>query len=114
MSVGYRHAQALAGNNRKRRLLDFSVHYLTHNAQRLLLALFLLAADIRNHIVHHLRPVLKGLARPGNCLVGCRDNFLWTEFLQSHQHRRITLDGAVRLYNNKSLFRAKALFLRFN
>ena len=51
MTVGYRHADALCGNNRRLRADDDAILYAAPDFQRFLLALFLFAADVGYHIV---------------------------------------------------------------
>ena len=111
MAVADRHADALRRNGRRRGFYDHAVLQAAPDAQRLLLAFFFLAADVGDHIVNHFRPVFKGLARPGNRLIGRRHHRLRPEFPQRMQRRRIALDGAVRLHRNKAPLRAQALFL---
>ena len=79
--------------------------------KRLLFALLFLAADIGNDVLHHLRPVLKSLSRSGYGLIGRRHHLVRLKFLPGGQHRRIALNGAVRLDGDKSSAGSQTLFL---
>ena len=62
VTVQYRYADALGCDDRKLCLLDVVADNLTKQFERLLLGFLFLAADKRNDVFHHLRPVLKCLA----------------------------------------------------
>ena len=111
MTVQYRYTDALAGDLRLGRRNDHAILDLTPDTKRLLLALFFLAADVRDDISLHLRPFLEGLACSGDRLISRSDYLVRLEFLPCGQHRRVALDRAVRLYCDKASGRAKTLFL---
>ncbi|MNV80832.1 hypothetical protein D3C71_1744570 [compost metagenome] len=77
-------------------------------------ALLFLAADIRDDIIQHFRPVGEGLAGSGDRLIGAGDDLGRLELFQSGQHRHIALDGAVRLNGDKSGLRAETFALMFD
>ena len=84
------------------------------DTKRLFLGFLLLTADIRNDISNHLRPVLKGLACSGNGLIGCCHHLIRLKFLPRRKHRRVRLNGAVRLNSHETALCAKTLLLVFN
>ena len=75
---------------------------LSPDTKRLLLALLFLAADVRDDVSYHLRPVLKGLSCSGDCLIGRSYYLIGLKFLPCSQNRCIALDGAVRFYCDKA------------
>ena len=82
------------------------------NAERLFLALLFLAADVRDDVADHLRPVLKVLARAGDCLIGRDNRLIGLKLLPRRKDRRIALNRAVRLDRDKASLGAEALSLR--
>ncbi len=114
MSVKNRHPNALTGDHRLCRLHDLPVFNPSPQTQRLLFALLLLAANIGNNILHHLRPILKSLSCSGDRLIGSRHHLIRLKLLPRCQHRRIALDGAIRLYCNKPSLCSQTLPLRLN
>ena len=79
--------------------------------QRLLLGLFLLAADVGNHVVQNLRHGLKGLAGAGNGLVGAGQHLGHAQIQQGMDGGHIALQRAVALYGDKAPLGAQALAL---
>lgn len=67
MTVGGGYPQALRADDRQLRVLNDRavrcVHQGTPQLQGLLLALFVLAADVGDDVIHHFRPGLEGFAR---------------------------------------------------
>ena len=114
MAVEHGNADALAGDDRAVGRDNRAVHHLAPDAQGLLLALLLLAADVGDYIAHHLGPVLEGLARAGNRLVGGGHYLHRLELLPGGQHGSVALDGAVRLYGHEAALCAQALPLGLN
>ena len=86
------------------------VHMAEH-LERFLLALCFLAGNERDDVAHHLRPILEGLARAGNRLIGADDHLAWLEFLPRGQRRSVGLNRAVRLDGDETACGAKALAL---
>ena len=64
------HPEALGGNGGAAGQHQLSIFHPAPELHRLLFALFLLAADVGDAVVHHLRPALKGFARAGDSLIG--------------------------------------------
>ncbi|MNC22092.1 hypothetical protein D3C75_700820 [compost metagenome] len=114
MAVGYGNPDALGGDGRACGFHDSAVHDASPNTQGLLLALLFLAADIRNHVVDHFRPILEGFAGAGNGLIGGCHHGGRLEGCQCAQRRHIALDRAVGLYGNKAGFGAQTLALMFD
>ena len=79
--------------------------------ERLLLGLRFLTGDERDDVAHHLGPVLEGLARAGNRLVGAHNHLARLEFLPRGQRRRVGLNRAVRLDGDETTSGAQALAL---
>src|SRR5699024_5253341 len=69
VAVRGRHAEALGGDERLDGGADHAALDAAPDLHRLALALFLLAADVGDDIVHHLRPGAEGLAGAGDGLV---------------------------------------------
>ena len=111
MSVQYRYTQTLTGDFRLCCLDDLSVFDMSPDLQRFLLALFFLAADIRDDILDHFRPCLKVLARAGNRLVSCDHALVRLEFLPCLKCRHITLNRTVRLNSDEAACRAQTFLL---
>ena len=61
VSVGNGNTNALSCDNGSGRLNDLAVFNSTPNTKRLLLALLLLAANIGDNVIYHLRPLVEGL-----------------------------------------------------
>ena len=114
VAVGNGNTDALRRDDRSACLDDLAVLDVAPDAQRLLLALLLLAADVRDDVVDHLRPVLEVLAGAGDCLVRRRDNYRGLELLEGVKHRRVALDGAVGLAGDEAALRAEALLLELD
>ena len=114
VAVEDRHAHALAGDLRGIRHDDLPVLHMSKDAQGLLFTLLLLAADVGDDIAHHLRPVLKCLARAGDCLVGRHHKLHRLKLLPRSQAGGVALDRAVRLDRDEAALCAKPLLLVFD
>ena len=115
VTVGHRHANALRSKGRCIGRHDLVALNVTHQLQRLFLALFFLAADVRNHIVDHLRPALKGLACTADGLVGAHQHTLNAVLLvQGEDGGHIALQRTVGLYSDKAALGAQAFTLGGN
>ena len=114
MAVKHRHTDTLAGDHRACSRNDLAVFHLTPDPQRLFLALFFFAAYVRNHILHHLRPVLECLTSPGDCLIGGSHYLIRLKFLPGRQHRRIALNRTVGLYGDETSGGAQTFTLRLD
>ena len=79
--------------------------------QRLLLALFLLAADVGDHVVYDLGEGLKGFPGARNCLVGTDQHVGDAVPAQGMQRGYIALQAAVGLDGDKTAPGAQALAL---
>ena len=84
---------------------------MTPQLQRLLLALFLLAADIGDDIVQNIREGLKGFAGAGDGLIGADQHIGDAVFAQGMQGRHIALQAAVGLDGHKAALGAQTLAL---
>ena len=111
VAVGRGHPQTLGGDGRGLGVDDDPVLHLAPQLQGLLLALLLLAADVGDHIVHHLRPGLEGLARAGNSLIGADQHLVQAEAAQGVQGGNIALEGAVGLNGNEPALHPQSLSL---
>ena len=87
---------------------------MTPDPKRLLLTLLFLAADVRDHILYHFRPVLKGFSCSGNSLICSSDYLVRLELSPRTECRSVALDRTVRLYCDKSAGRAKSLLLELD
>ena len=114
MAVQYRHPHALAGNHWAVRRFDHSVLNMAPDFHGLHLALLFFPADVGNYILHHLRPVLKGFSRTGDCLIGSGCHLIGLKLFPGAQGRRVGLDRTVGLYGNKAPGGAQTLFLVLN
>ena len=112
MAVLAGHPEALGGDGGPFRLDDLVALDVAPQLQRLLLALFLLAADVGDAVVHHLRPALEGLARAGDGLIGADQRLVQTVFQQGMQGGDIALEGAVGFDRHEAPLGAQALALR--
>ena len=106
--------EALGGDGRAFRLDDFAVFHVAPQLQRLLLGLFLLAADVGDAVIHHLRPALEGFTGAGNGLIGANQRAFQTVFQQGMEGRHIALERAVALDGNEAPFGAKTHTLGLN
>ena len=97
MSVGYWDAQTLGGDGGAIRLDKFIVLDASPDLQRLLLALFLLATDIRDQVIDHFGPTFKGLAGARDGLIGTDQDLFHTVLQQGGDGGSIRLDRAVGL-----------------
>ena len=70
------HPEALGGDGGAVGPDDLPVLHAAPQLQRLLLALLLLAADVGDAVIHHLRPALEGLAGAGDGLIGADQDFV--------------------------------------
>ena len=100
--------EALGGEGGTVGLDDPAVLDMAPQLQGLLLALLLLAADVGDAVVHHLRPALEGLAGTGDGLIGAHQDFLQAVLLQGVQGRDVALEGAVALHGDEAPLRAQA------
>ena len=82
--------------------------------ERLLLALLFLAANVRDHVLDHLRPVLEGLSGSGDRLVCSSDYFIRLKLSPCTEGRSVALDRAVRFYRDESACCAESLLLEFD
>ena len=111
MAVGHGHPQALGGDGGGVCVDDDPIFHPAPNLQRLLLALLLLAADVGDQVIHHLRPGLKGLTGSGDGLIGAHQNLLNAIAQQGGEGGDIALDGAVGFHGDKATLGAQPLFL---
>ena len=109
MAVGHRHAQALRGDVGLCRIDDLAALDMAPEFHRLLLGLFLLAADVGDYVVEHFRPCFKRLAGAGNCLIGADQRLFYAVFHQRVQCRDIALQAAIRFDGDKAALGAKPL-----
>ena len=111
MAVRACNTQALCGDDRSGRRLDVVALDVAPDLHRLLLALLFLAADVRNNVVYHLGPGLKGLAGTGDRLIGADGNLGRLKVHQSGQRRNVGLDRAVGLNGDKAALGSQTLAL---
>ena len=109
MAVGAGHPQALGADSRFGRVDDLAVFQMAENFQRFLFALFILAADVGDHVIHHFRPALEGLACTADGLIGANHDLLGLKVQQGPQGGHVALDGAVGLDGDEAVFRAQTL-----
>ena len=114
MSVGAGYPQALGADGRFRRVDDLAVFQMTENLQRFLFTLLVLAADIGDHVIHHFRPALEGLACAADGLIGADHDPLGLKIQQGPQGGHIALDGAVGLDGDKAVLGAQTFPLGFD
>ena len=114
MAVEHGHADALGSDLEvavERHDLALGGVHMAEHLERFLLRLCFLTGDERDDVAHHLGPVLEGLARAGNRLVGAHNHLARLEFLPRGQRRRVGLNRAVRLDGDKTTSGAQALAL---
>ena len=112
VAVGDRHAEALCGDHRLFGVHDMVALNVAPQLERLALALFFLAANVGDHIVHDLGHTVKGLTCTGNGLIGAHQSLADTKILhQRVQGGNIALQAAVGLDGNKAALGAQALAL---
>ena len=114
VTVGNGHAQTLRGDGDVVGEDDLVSLDVTPDLERLLLGLFLLAADIRNEVIDHFRPCLEGLAGAGNRLIGAGEHLVYAECLQGMNGGNIALQRAVGFDCHKASLGAQTLSLRLN
>ncbi|MNC44007.1 hypothetical protein D3C75_928980 [compost metagenome] len=114
MAVSYRHTDTLAGDHRLLAFNDTSIRHFAPDPQRFLLTLLFFAANVRNDVVKHLRPIAKGFTGPGNRLVSRHYDLRRFEFIQCMQCRHIALNRAVRLHGDKPCFGTQTFALLGN
>lgn len=102
VTVGHGDAEALGGDGGARGVHNFAVLHLAPDLQGLLLALLLLAADVGDAVVHHLRPALEGLAGAGDGLIGADQDFVQAVLLQGVQGRDVALERTVALHGDEA------------
>ena len=111
MTVADRNTQTLCGDHRLGCRDNLVALDGAPDLHWLLLGLFFLAADVRDDVVNHFRPGLKGLAGTGDCLIGADHNLLDAEVLKCGQSRNIGLNGTVGLNRDKAALGAQTLAL---
>ena len=114
MSVKNRNTYALAGNDGAGSRYDNAVLYLSPQAQWLLFALFFFSTNVRDNILYHFRPVLKGLAGAAYSLIGACHYFVRLILHPCRKCRSICLDRTVRLNCNEAVLRAQTFLLEFD
>ena len=115
MAVRDRHTEALCGDDRLLGIDDLVTLDVAPQLQRLALALFLLAADVGDHVVHDLRHPVKGLACTGNGLISAHQRLAHAKVLhQGMQGRHIALQAAIGLYRDETTLGAQTLALGGN
>ena len=114
MSVQDRNADALRRDERRFRTDDLTALNMAEDLERLELRLLFLAADIRNDISDHLRPVRKCLTRTGNRLICADRDLCRLKFLPCRETCDIALDRAVRLDGDEAALCAEAFLLGFD
>ena len=116
MAVRHRHADALRADQRLFGVYDHAVFliHMTEDLQRLFLGFLLLAADVRNHVIHHLGPGLEVLSGTGNRLIGADHDLLWTELAQRVDRGGVALNGTVRLHRHETAGGAQTLLLELD
>ncbi|MNJ60468.1 hypothetical protein D3C77_562030 [compost metagenome] len=114
MSVRYRYADTLRRNQRRACFNNLAILNPAPDAQRLLLALLLFPADIRNDVVQHFRPIAEVFTSSGNRLICRCDHGCRFKIQQGMQSRDIALDGAIGFNGNKPSLRSKPFALRGN
>ena len=103
VTVRDRHTEALCGDDRLFSIDDLVALDMAPQLQRLALALFLLAADVGDHIVHDLRHPVKGLACTGNSLIGAHQCLAHAKVLhQGMQGGHIALQAAIGLDSDEA------------
>ncbi len=95
--IADRDPDALRRDQRALRRDDGAILNRAPDLQRLTDALLLLAANVRDNVVHHLRPQGEGLAGARDGLVGAHGHLARAEVPQRIESRYVRLDGAVRL-----------------
>ena len=114
VAVEHRHANALRRDAQRpveRHDLALRGVHMAEHLQRFLLAFGLLAGDERDDVAHHLGPILEGLARAGNRLIGAHHHLARLELPPRGQRRRVGLNRAVRLDGDETARGAQALLL---
>ena len=112
MAVGDGNTEALCGDDGLLSVDDPIALNVAPQLQRLLLALFFLAADVGDDVVHDLRHPVKGLARTGDGLVGADQRLADAEILhQGMQGRHIALQAAIGLDGDETALGAQTLAL---
>ena len=109
MAVRDRYPQALGCKGRGLCGYNHPIFKLAPDLQRFLLRFFLLAADIRNHVIHHFRPALEGFAGPGDRLVGADQGLFDPKFGEGEEGGNIALERTVGFDRHKSPFGAQPL-----
>jgi len=87
MTVGYGNADALRSDRDIICVDDLVAFDMTPELQGLLLALLFLTADVRDNVIYHFGPTLKGLARAGDRLIGTGKDFIDLELLFDRMDR---------------------------
>lgn len=84
---------------------------MTPQLQRLLLALFLFAADVGDDVVENVGEGFKRFAGTGDSLIGADQHIRDAVFAQGMQGRHIALQAAVGLDSNEAALGAQTLAL---
>ena len=111
VAVRDRHTQALGRKAGRLGRDDLVALDVAPQLQRLLLALFLLAADVGDDVVEDVGEGLKRLACTGDGLIGADEHVRDAVFAQGMQGRHIALQAAVGLDGHKAALGAQALAL---
>ena len=111
-TVRNRYTEALCSDDRLLSIDDLVALNVAPQLQRLALALFLLAADVGDHVVHDLRHPVKGLTSAGNGLIGAHQRLAHAKVLhQGMQGRHIALQAAIGLDGDETALGAQTLAL---
>ena len=111
VTVGHRNAKALGCDNGCRGRNNLTILHTTPYAKGLLLALLLLATDEGNKVIHHLGPLVKGLARTADSLIGGSNNLLDAVLHKGSKKGHVGLNRAIGLYSDKATLGAKTCSL---
>ena len=115
VAVGNRYAEALCGDDRLLGIDDVVALNMTPQLERLTLALFFLAADVGDDVIHDLGHAVKGLAGTGDGLIGAHQRLADAEVLhQRVQGGNIALQAAVGLDSDEAALGAQTLALSGN
>ena len=104
VAVGHGHPETLGGDGGAGSLDDSAALNMAPHLQGLLLALFLLAADVGDEVIHHFGPALEGFSRAGNGLIGAGQYavHLVARPHQGGEQGSVALDGTVGLDGDKA------------
>ena len=112
MAVGNGHADALGCDGDVVAVDDPVALDMAPDLQRLLFALFLLAADIWDDVVDHLGPALKGLSGAGDSLICAGEDLVDLILLfERMDGGYVALERAIRLDRDEAALCAEAFLL---